>query len=66
MNKKNIYYTFFYSILYITVNSILLLPLYAQFYFPITSGISEFYNYNTLRYGSFYGLSWTFPKELLK
>ena len=33
----------------------------AQFYFPVTSGASTFYNYGTLRYGNLYGLSATTP-----
>ena len=31
----------------------------AQFYFPVTSGLSNFYNFGTLRYGTLFGLSGT-------
>ena len=34
---------------------------YAQFYFPVTSGLSDYYNFGTLRYGNLFGLSGTVP-----
>ena len=43
-------------VLFIEVNTAM-----AQFYFPVTSGASNFYNYGTSRYGNLYGLSWTMP-----
>jgi len=33
----------------------------AQWYFPVTSGLGDFYHYGTLRYGTLYGLSWVSP-----
>ena len=33
----------------------------AQFYFPVTSGLSSFYHYGTLRYGTLFGLSGVNP-----
>lgn len=33
----------------------------AQFYFPVTSGLSDFYNFGTFRYGALFGLSGTPP-----
>jgi hypothetical protein len=36
----------------------------AQFYFPVTSGASNFYNYGTLRYGNLFGLSGMIPFDM--
>ncbi|MBN2374087.1 hypothetical protein JXL19_09900 [bacterium] len=36
----------------------------AQFYFPVTTGILDFYNFGTMRYGSLFGLSGTIPTFL--
>jgi len=34
---------------------------HAQFYFPFTSGLSPYYHYGTLRYGTLFGLSGMMP-----
>jgi hypothetical protein len=55
----------FWIILLMTflINSLLIniICINAQFYFPVTSGLSSFYHYGTSRYGNLFGLSGIMP-----
>ena len=61
MHAEKAFWIILLTILLINLFLIDIVCVNARFYFPVTSGLSSFYHYGTLRYGTLFGLSGVNP-----